>query len=277
MQVRGMRNNIMSYVLTTALLVSSLLGCSATAQKQTEPSERQKIAVAMFAERCKRAGEFIHRTVDNVDGVFLLKLRPSEVNYADQFALDDPYGRDLNGDGYIESFVRGSYQANTTEKPAQGSPPRLGYLYVDAIDPKDRVRYRYTGRIEEPWQTNKTFLKGYMRFVLSKEAASGSAPRYGVTYEDISTREEREYWIAGSSLKVVDLQINEVIAERVGYMMDVLQGSRVGGRSPWLFAANQACPTFFRNPSLSRQGPAFAAQARQAQDFVGNVLKPQAN
>jgi hypothetical protein len=49
-------------------------------------------------------------------------------------------------------------------------------------------------------KTNKSYFKGYIRFVLDKNPASGPAPRYGVTYDDISTRKEREYWIAGSSL-----------------------------------------------------------------------------
>ena len=154
---------------------------------------------------------------------------------------------------------------------------RLGYPYVEAVDPKDGVRYRYTGRMEEPWQTNKHYLKGYTRFVLDRVPASGAAPRYGVTYDDISTREDREYWIAGSSLKVVDLQTGEVIAERVGYMMDPGQGNTSGGRSPWLLAAEHACPSFHRFPNPVVAVPAFSVQPRQADDFVEKVLKPVAN
>jgi hypothetical protein len=69
-------------------------------------------------------------------------------------------------------------------------------------------------------------------FVLDKVPRSRPHPRYGVTYDDISTREERDYWIAGSSLKVIDLQTNEVMAERIGYMMDRGQGDteEAGGR-----------------------------------------------
>jgi hypothetical protein len=92
--------------------------------------------------------------------------------------------------------------------------------------------------------------------------------------DDISTREEREYWIAGSSLKVIDLQTNEVIAERIGYMVDWAQGSQAGGRSPWLFAADNACPDFNRNRLRRVPGPGFSAQAGQTIDFVDQVLKP---
>lgn len=88
-----------------------------------------------------------------------------------------------------------------------------------------------------------------------------------MTYDDISTREERDYWIAGSSLKVIDLETDEVIAERIGYMVDWAQGVRVGGRSPWLLAANNACPEFApRHGSVS--------QLSQTIRFVNKSLKP---
>lgn len=197
-----------------------------------------------------------------------MKLRPNEINYGDQFKLDDPYGRDLGGLGYIESFMKGQYAATHIADQGQSTAnwPQ-GYPYVEAQDPKDGKRYRYTGRLEEPWQKNKNYSQGYLRFVLDKSAVIGAPPRYGVTYDDISTREEREYWIAGSSLKVIDLQTNEVIAERIGYMVDWGQGDRSGGRSPWLFAANNACPQF---------GDVHGASAQPAQTtrFVEKVLKP---
>lgn len=257
-----------------ACAVALVLSACSSAPSRHALGARLAKAEAMFAERCKRSGEFIHRTVEDVEGVYLLKVRPRGINYDNQFELDDPYGSDLGGDGYITSFVRGSYQANMRGMPAPGSPPRVGYRFVEAIDPKDGQRYRYTGRLEEPWQRDKSFLKGYVRFVLDKALAPALAPRYGVTYDDISTREDREYWIAGSSLKIVDLQTNEVIAERLGYMMDRGQGNNSGGRSPWLLAANNACPSFFRDRPKPYNAPASAYQDRQAQIFVEKVLKP---
>jgi hypothetical protein len=264
-----------SLPIQTTLTLFALLMLFGTGVSAGEtPQERLAKAEAMFEERCKTAGEKIYRTIDNVEGIFLVKLRPTR-NFSNQFALDDPYGRDLAGDGYIESFLRGSYQANTRGTPAPGSPPRFGYLYVEAIDPIDGKQYRYTGRIEEPWQNDKKFLKGYLRFVIDKLQFSGPRSRYGVTYDDISTREEREYWIAGSSLKVIDLNTNEVIAERIGYMMDRGQGNTSAGRSPWLMAADNACPSFQRNPLHALPvGQGAAAQSHQTQDFVEKILKP---
>jgi hypothetical protein len=257
--------------LLALLLSLSLLGACSSQPKTYQPSERQTKAMAMWQERCKSAGEKIYKTVENVQGVYLMKIRTS-TNFGDQFKLDDPYGHDSTDKEYILNFLRGYYHQRN-EPAIPGSPPRTGYTYVEAVEPADGQRYRYTGRVEEPWKTNKSYLEGYKRFVLDKTPAAGPAPRYGVTYDDISTREEREHWIAGSSLKVVDLQTNEVIAERIGYMVDWAQGSRAGGRSPWLFAADNACPGFQWNPNFPvRNGS--GEQAGQTLVFVEKVLKP---
>lgn len=258
--------SLSALALILGVLVSGCVGQGAGTTTDS-PRNRLQIAEAMFQERCKTAGEKIYRTVDNVEGIFIIKVRPTLQNFSNQFALDDPYGRDLGGDGYILTFLRGSYQAQTKGIPKPGSPPRIGYHYADAVGPQDGKRYRYRGRIEEPWKDDKTFLKGYTRFVINKVPANDPAPRYGVTYDDISTREEREYWIAGSSLKVIDLQTNEVIAERVGYMMDQGQGNTSGGRSPWLSAADHACPSFAPHHGAT-------AQAYQALDLAEKVLRP---
>jgi hypothetical protein len=278
-----MRKALILYLVFSA----SMLGC--TSQVHTEQAQtvaiwqkRLQIAEAMFQERCKNVGERIYRTVENVEGIFLLKVRPREINYGDQFALTDPYGRDLGGDGFIESFIRGEYQATHTGTSAPGSPPRTGYYYVEAVDANDGKRYRYTGSIKEVTRTSSMLMGGDGKtvfktkaFLLDRVSATGQPPRYGVTYDDISSREEREYWIAGSSLKVIDLQNNAVIAERIGYMMDRGQGDTSGGRSPWLLAANHACPTFQRNLLLSLPpGQGAAAQRYQTLDFVEKVLRP---
>lgn len=248
--------------------------------------ERLAKAEALFKERCQNAGEKIYRTADKVEGIFLMKLRPKDINYGDQYKLDDPYGSDLGGEGYIQSFVRGFETRQAQFAP--GSPPRLGYPYVEALDPQDGKRYRYTGgmkvvgkkdstayNVQIELKRNPNYDLNIYAFVLDKTPATGPQPRYGVTYDDISTREERDYWIAGSSLKVIDLKTHEVMAERIGYMMDRGQGSSAGGRSPWLLAANNACPTFQRNP-LRPIEPGHGASAQQLQtlDFVEKIIKP---
>lgn len=284
---------LIKFISTLALLGALTSGCVAEGLPPTlskaDAQRRLQVAEEMFKERCKTSGEKIYKTVENVEGIFLMKVRSKEINFGDQFKLDDPYGRDFVGEAYFGSFLRGRYQFESKDIPV-GAPSRLGYRYVEAIDPQDGKRYRYTGAIRSVGKMDPTApnvqvdLKrdpnidlNIYRFVLGKELATGTAPRYGVTYDDISTREEREYWIAGSSLKVIDLRTNEVMAERIGYMMDWAQGSRAGGRSPWLFAADIACPDFYRNyKNLVRTGRSNGSggQPNQTLDFAEKVLKP---
>lgn len=248
---------IVSRFFSGFLVLVALVACS-EGSSADQSRQQQATAMAMWKERCKTAGEKIHKTVDNVEGIYLIKVRTT-TNFDAQFELDDPYGHDSTNNEYILNFLRGFYHQRT-EKPIPGSPPRTGYRYVEAQDTKDGKRYRYTGAmkvvgkmdeaapgVQFDLKKNPKFDLNIYKFVLEKVPAPGEVPRYGVTYEDISTHDEREYWIAGSSLKVIDLKTNEVIAERIGYMVDWAQSSRAGGRSPWLFAADNACPNFNRN------------------------------
>ncbi len=259
---------VVSAVASAALLV----GCGAYFER-AERNDRAQVAKAMFEERCKKAGFFIHRTVKDVEGILVMKVRPNGVNYGAQFLMDDPYGSDLSGNGYLESFLA------VESIPRSNIQPRSGFKFVEAVDPRDGVRYRYTGSVRsyvatpippftsvrEPFTT--------IGFVLDKAPAAGTPPRYGVTYDDISTRLEREYWIAGSSLRVVDTQTGEVLAERIGYMWDPGQGNNSGGRSPWLHAARYACPSFYdlHPPGFPRYGP--INPIYQTIKFVSHVLE----
>lgn len=112
-------------------------------------------------------------------------------------------------------------------------------------------------------------------FGFDRVPADGDPPRYGITYDDISTKEDRDFWIAGSSLRIVDLTSGETIAERIGYMMDPGQGSRGGGRQPWLLAADRACPPFLaRFERIVERVPGASAQRLQSYDFAEKVVTP---
>lgn len=275
-------------VIRQFFIVSGVLLANLGLSLAAEPSRIVR-AEALFAERCKTAGEKIHRTVDNVDGIFLMKLRPEGINRENQFAMDDPYGSDSGGEAYLRGFFLESYLFANRDASAEMTEyiraHYSGYRYVEADDPKDGKRYRYTGAIRQVHIKPSVLMgedpngKGFYttQFVLDKVPVSSAPPRYGVTYDDISTREEREHWIAGSSLKVIDLKTNEIIAERIGYMMDRGQGSDSGGRGPWLMAASNACPRFGSEKPAIQGLPGFSQQHGQTRTFVVKALKPQLN
>jgi hypothetical protein len=251
-------------------------GPASVLRERHKATEIRKAAWAHYQARCRSAGVKIHRRVDNVDGVFLMKVRPDKRNFENQFELDDPYGSDLGGDGYIGSFLKESHI-----NPDTGVPSTLaarGYQYVEARDPKDGKYYRYTGAIKEVYNPPRYNIYGppvgfyRKKFVLEKAAIPYPTARYGVTYDDISTPDDRKFWIAGSSLRVIDLQTNEVIAERRGYMIDPGQGETSGGRSPWLIAANNACPAFVE-PAQRHITRGSSAQIHQTIHFVAQILQ----
>ncbi|SMC23201.1 hypothetical protein SAMN02745857_01577 [Andreprevotia lacus DSM 23236] len=253
-------NNRRIVRLLALLLLVVMQGC-ATERPDPDKQKRDE-AIALYEKHCQQAGEKIYRTVDHVQGLFLFKLRPKKTNFQDQFVLDDPYGHDTGGDGYIKNFLMEKKNGSLLDEVG-------GYGYVDAIDPNDGLRYRYTAYLDQPWLRDKKYAEWVRNFSLHKELAPNAPlPRYGVTYDDISTREDREHWIAGSSLKVIDLQTHEVMAERIGYMVDLGLGSLNGGRSPWLIAAGNACPKF---PVVF--GTRHPLQQMQARHFVEKILR----
>lgn len=211
-------------------------------------------SMSLFAERCKGAGEKVTRVVDT-DGLVWMKWRDkygNEDNFADQFKLNDPYGRDCGLEDCIGNLLRVVNGASLN--PDEASRHALGYQFVETIDPIDGQAYRYSAHLEHGWsqeavdrhrrETGQDVPPFSYRFRVDRVPIRDFSARYGVVWEDISTRQDREHWIAGGSLRVVDLQTNEVIGERIGYMVDRGQGSQVGGRSPWLSAHEDACPAF---------------------------------
>jgi hypothetical protein len=240
-------------------------------QQQVDVAKaRLDTVLAHFEMRCKGAGEKITRTVDNVESVVWMKWRdkaePSDD--ADQFKLFDPFGRDCTEHGCIEQLLRVT-QGQELD-PDKKKPWHMGYRFVESIDPRTQAPYRYTRQIYKPSDRDPKYGKWVIETELIPQPIQKLTARYGITWDDISTREDREHWIAGGSIKVIDLQNNEVIAERVGYMMDRGLGSTAGFRSPWGFAQQYACPEF------QTIGPADPRRSRGAENrrFITQVLLP---
>ena len=247
------------------LLVFGILPVSGLIRhiESTQRAEAKAAHVAKGIERFKaycqkKAGVKIHRTIEGVEGIYLMKVRTTG-NFNNQYAMTDPYGDDAHGDDYIMSFLyrrekNGQLLAWYVSR-AEDPTDLRGYRFVEAIDPKDEKLYRFTGKVKAVRQMdvtapgvkaelakNPNYDVNIYEFVLDRELIAQRTARYGVTYDDISTHEDRDYWIAGSSLRVIDLQTNEVIAERIGYMMDYGQGPDGAARQGWTYARDSACP-----------------------------------
>jgi hypothetical protein len=190
-----------------------------------------KEAWAYFKKLCdEKSGEKIYKTYTGVKSVLVVKALPpaTEKDLYDQFWYGDPYSNATPWD------KRAELAASTLADPV--APISLdkmgrGYDFVESSLPSDKgriVKYFY------PENARKSV----------DEIVSAPVSRYGISWEDISSPEDRKYWVAGSRLRVIDLTDNSVAAERVGYFIEAGFGSTAGQRRPWLTSRGPSttCP-----------------------------------
>lgn len=257
--------------LCTAVVVSIPL---VLANKHREESKKVvtheqtqvKRATERFAELCKGAGDKINRTVDDVDAVMLLKVRPKLEfkDHTDPMLPGAAMAGERGGDGYIETFLGVEHPVsfgNGGPSPEKikamnmrggigfvGESPLPRYHYVDVINPNDGLRYRYTAvnNVTE-YKSASGIVSKINRPSLRREPASGPAPRYAVDYEDIVNPEDRKLWIAGTTIRVIDQKTGEILGEYTTYLMDGGMGTTDGTRAPWSHASHRElqCPKVY--------------------------------
>lgn len=226
-------------VTLAAIASASLTACSAPGK------QRGQQAQALFEDRCKNvAGEKIYRKINNVEGILLLKVPPraSDTQWRDRMWPSAAFAHERAHDeaGYIQTFLfyeayvkRNDVAVATKNGLTTDKTDLPGYRFVDAIDPKDGVRYRYT-LIQKPRPTSKI---GWIDTLLDRQPAKEPAPRYGVTYEDYVIPQERALGLASSTVKVLDLQTNEVLGEFTRYVIGGgFDHTTAQNSSPWLTA-----------------------------------------
>lgn len=169
--------------------------------------------VEYFEHLCKNeAGEFIFKTVDNVEGIRLLRPREPADDYVfqDLYTMEDPYGHmqeeaEDPGSEFV-SPIKYSY-FETPLRQAKRSPAYREFnhpsLYTDPL-PGQTVE-RYFG------DTSKG------RRYLQLEYDTVPRSRYGITWRGVKRPNDREMGIAGGELIVLDLETNEVLGVRRGY------------------------------------------------------------
>lgn len=230
--------------------------------KEQERLERNRMIAERFMKLCKeKAGEKIVRTVEGVDGFLIMRPRKPTINlqeYLDQYWMGDPYGHsDLEAEKPEAVFL-------ADRRPFNGSSVKIsaiaGYDFIELplAEISQTASQRYL-RIEVVRRFTDSDGQEHVEY--RKVSVDKPRSRYAYTWDDISTPEDRKYWTAGGRLQIVDLRTREVIAERVGYVIDVQQGSRAGGGISWLVAQQNACPPF-------------QSSHTKAKEFVANVLKP---
>ena len=203
-------------------------------QAQEEWDRKYKEAEAVFNEQCKTAGEKIYRTVDNVEGIMLLKVVPESTVSADTKTRDPMWDnaalQTSEGVNFIARFL-GFFSDGE-------------YRYVEFLQPNHSDIIRYSGK----------------SFPLNQALNPRHPARYAVTFENNVDPKLRRHWVAGATIRIIDRQTDEVIAEKTTYAFEKGLGGTGGARMPWKFAI------LCNKERLTSSDP--------LSDFVLSILKP---
>lgn len=198
--------------------------------KYNDRKEKYEAAKAVFDEQCKKAGEKIYRTVDNVDGVMLINLiGEKEVRKQDAMWEDAainliplyPY----TAEGYIDTFL--SYDVDYNVPDQKYHYWTNGYKFVDVLKKNDN------SNIDENIVTRYTKVEPIKDSELNREFQPVNPARYAVILEKNVDTELRKHWIAGATIKIIDRQTNELLAEKSIFAFDPLQGATSDRGAPW--------------------------------------------
>lgn len=230
----------------TVVLVAFTYPLISSYLEQKEQQEKNRAIGERFQALCKEsAGIKIMRTVDGVEGFFLMRPRKptkDHKEYADQFWMGDPYGHsDLEAEnpGYAFLWDRTGDTSDTKIK----NTPIAGFEFIELPNPDLEKSSSAPKYLRISASRRMTDREGRRSIEYEKTPTDKLRSRYGVDWEDISTPEDRKVWIAGGRTRVIDLETKEIIAERTGYVVDPMQMHRAGGY-PWGDAQKTACPPF---------------------------------
>lgn len=241
-----------------------------------ERRDRWARAEARFKELCKTAGAVIHRTVKDVEGIELTKLRPElkpgDPRYFDPMFEGAAMAGEAQGSRYVLQFLtseyrnvhrpeeRGGFMSFGTPVGHNQLPPIYGYRYVEYTDAATGKLYRC--RAVPDKSPSGTFDDRMPCEVIQRGAA-----RFAFDYEDLVDSTDRQLWIAGTVLKVIDKHSGEILATYTKFVWDQGFGTTGTGREPWRHADGMG-PS--RNcPSTPRQ-----LTGHDSRYFVDTVLIP---
>jgi len=218
--------------------------------KLPEPSDPPVYRLGMSGEEyfkalCeKEAGEFIYKTVENVEGVYQIRPRKRASSDAlyDRYVMEDPYGyTDWESEESGTLFV---------------DPPFRNYKFVEFRDRNNALGDQYL------------HLSGYVQKKKTMEIRRSAtvSSRYGFTWRGIKRPRDRELGIAGGELIVLDLTTNEVLAIRRGFSFS----TRGPSRSNINWESSSVCPRLRTSPDGFDKWPSFTY------GFLSKVLRPAA-
>lgn len=219
--------------------------------------------VAYVTELCAKYGvDKIYKTIENVEGVFQMKAYNPDPDFqwADQYGMAEPWALAQYGDlssSLSRLNVRGTgywfIEQQSNDGTKQGKPYKRRLLTSTSI------------KVDNP---NTDAAVSKENFALERKEINVQAlkSRYGYTTEDLSTKELRKRWIGGGKLKIIDLQTNEVLAERTDYYRATGPGVKMAWAGGISCRRGESIPGFI---NVVLRPPTALPTEQQLSQFIG--------
>ncbi len=221
-------------------------------EKSAQTSYQEDLAY--LKELCAaHGGDKIYKTIDDVQGVFQMKARnpDGDFQWADQYGMIEPWAL-ASGDWSRTAVTLGTRKGQgywfIEQQPEFGKPEGPPYRRAFLTVTKNKADIKDSQAIVS---ADGFWLKKQEMTVLKLRS------RYGYTTEDLTTPELRRRWIGGGKVKIVDLQTNEVLAERTDFYR------ATGPQVKMAWASGTGCPS----------GPPRLVEA-SLRGFIMEVLRP---
>jgi hypothetical protein len=167
-----------------------------------------------FDHLCKtEAGEFVYKTVENVQGIYQMRPRKEATDYELEhlYALEDPY--DITDDPNPQDYLV--------------QPPFGQYQFMESLRTKDEVEIsepyvRYSRSSAKESKRDYVYMDGNrshrVPYIVKQEGVLSLKSRYGYIWRGIQRPQDRELGIVGGELIVMDLRTNDVLGVRRGFI-----------------------------------------------------------
>tara|TARA_R110002096_G_scaffold362410_1_gene555529 strand:- start:4193 stop:4942 length:750 start_codon:yes stop_codon:yes gene_type:complete len=189
-----------------------------------------EVAYWYFQYKCNtQAGEFIHKTVENVEGVYQMRLRDPR-DYIDRMR---------RGDIPEDPFGHTNVEAQEPWTMFVGVRPEYSYRFFETtLPPRESLQRTRNFRFEnDPNYTGEKYWR-YRRLHDSNEDAEHNnmtaeqtsviESDYGFTWREIRNRWDRLFNVYGGELAVVEFANKEELAIRRGFVLFSKFGKRTG-------------------------------------------------
>jgi hypothetical protein len=195
---------------------------------------------------CKaEAGEFIYRTVPNVEAIYQIRPRPKESSYSasDRYVREDPYGYIESESGTVDNIPGMVLGPGWGSKLSPG-----GYSNFETVPllndiPSSQQKFYSLDLFKaipagNPYQRFYGYDRSNAR-TMRVDYTSTLRSAYGWTWRGIKRPLDREIGVAGGELAIVDLASGEILGLKRGF---ILGAQQIQGPLNW--GGGAACPEY---------------------------------